>query len=162
MVIFPETTAVASFSGMRTENVPSAFLLILIPETCIVGAEVSATVGAGVGVGVGVGAAPPRVKVTCELVLLENPAKSNATSSKVYVPFLNPVHVIVTCLVSVIDFVFPCAYSNVPTCCLLRRTNTLLIFLGPVTVYDILNGEVIALATVRFTLILVSGLSSVP
>ncbi|MEI6119147.1 MAG: hypothetical protein WCP92_08350 [bacterium] len=76
MVIFPETTAVASFSGMRTEKVPSAFLLILIAEVFIVGAEVS-TVGAGVG------AAPPSVRVTCELALLENPAKSNATRSKV-------------------------------------------------------------------------------
>jgi hypothetical protein len=127
----------------------------LIPAVLIVGAAVSVTVGAGVGV-------DPSVKVTCELVLLENPAKSNATSSKVYVPFLNPVHVIVTCFVSVIDFVFPCSYSNVPTCCLLRSTNTLLIFFGPFTVYERLNVEEIALETLSVTLILVSGLSSLP
>jgi len=148
-------TAVASCKGIVTVYVASAFLLTLMPAVLIIGAAVSVTVGAGVE-------AAPSVKITCELALLENPAKSNATSSKVYVQFLNPVQVIVTCLVSVIDLVFHCAYSKIPICCLSRSTNTFLIFLGPLTVYDRLKLEAIALATLSVTLMLVSGLSSLP
>lgn len=70
-------------------------MVILIPDSMILGARISADVGV-----------EPRESVTGIVALLENPAKSKATSSRVYSLFLNPVQVIVTCLVSVTVFVF--------------------------------------------------------
>lgn len=131
---------------------PDPFLIILIPVVITLGASVS------------VGAAPS-VSVTCTLALLENPAKSKATRSNVYVPFLNPVQVMVTCFVSEMLFVFPEGYSNNPTCCLSRRTKTLLIFFGQLIVYETVNWEFIAAlepGELRLTLMLASGLSSLP
>jgi hypothetical protein len=128
----------------------------LIEDISIFGAIVSAT---------GCTGADHRDNVTGIVTLLEKPAKSKATRSKVYSLFLKPVHVIVTCLVSLMLFVSPCGYSKIQTCCLLRRTKILLIFLGPLTVYEIVKGDqIVALAVgvLIYILILVSGFSSLP
>ena len=65
--------------------------MTLIAESIILGAVVSLGVEE-----------VPKVNVTGILTLLENQAKSNATSSRVYDQFLNPVVGIGICLVSVI------------------------------------------------------------
>lgn len=75
-MIFHVTTAVASCKGRITEYVQSIFLLTLIAAVCMVGAVVSI-------VGVGGGVTASSVNVTGMLDLFENPAKSNATRSKV-------------------------------------------------------------------------------